>query len=188
MNIIKELVQGDSASWLDDPFTDLRGRKITNLDYTLNYLIAGPIDTTIDLLASPDGNGWLTTINQETSTSMLAGKYWWHAVIKNDYERFTAGYGSLIVKLNLEVAGPNYDGRTPAEKALADAENALATYRSSKGMVRQYTIGSRSFMFASAAEIMTEINYWRLKVTNEKQAESIANGLGNPRRLSVRFT
>ena len=79
------------------------------------------------------------------------------------------------------------DSRSLAERALADAEAALADFRVNNGMKKKYAIGSRSIEFADSAGIIAEIQYWRQRVELEKVNASIAGGRGNPRRRYARF-
>ena len=187
MNIFSELLQGDSAAWHDDPFTDAQSRTLTSATYTLTYIIAGPIAAPLSIIAASDGPGWKTTLSAANSATLAPGKYWWSAVLTAAGERITAGSGELIIDINLANAGANYDGRTTAEKALADAESALATFRTTRGRTKKYTIGMRTMEFDSAADILAEISFWRMKVNNEQAADKIAQGLGNPRKMFVRF-
>lgn len=187
MNIFSNLLQGDSTAWHDDPFTDSQSRTLTSSAYTLTYTIAGPIAAPLQLTAAADGPGWKTTLSAANSAALATGKYWWSAVLTSGSERITAGQGELTISVNLANAGANFDGRSLAEKALSDAESALANFRTSKGRTKKYTIGSRTMEFDSSAEILAEISYWRMRVNSEQAASQIAQGLGNPRKLHVRF-
>lgn len=187
MSIPASIRQGDSANWFDDPYTDASGKRYDSSAYTLTTIIAGPIPAPISLVATANGLGWKTALDTTTSATLVAGQYWWECVLTRTGERVTIGTGELQVLTNLALAGANYDGRTLAEKALSDAEAALANFRASHGRTKQYTIGSRTMQFDSAAEILQEISYWRIRVDNERSASLIAQGLGNPRKLFVRF-
>jgi len=72
-------------------------------------------------------------------------------------------------------------------KALADAEAALANLTSSGQKVKKYQIGTRNAEYYTAPELIAAIRFWRARVLNEKTAQDVANGLGSPRNLHVRF-
>lgn len=153
--------------------------------WTLTYSLRGA--SSIDLVASADGDAYRVQATAATTATWIPDKYSYAAVVAKDADRYTVGSGSLTIAADLTQAQAGYDSRSIAEKALADAEAALASYNASRGMVKKYTIGQRSMEFSTSSEILEIINYWRLRVANEGAAASIANGLGNPRRLRVRF-
>ncbi len=186
MNIFQAINIGDSAQWDDDAFTDDQGNAYDSASYTLKYELRGP-GAALELTAVANGTGWRTNLTTTQSATLVVGKYWWAAVLTKTGVRVTAATGEINVLADIVAAGTAYDGRTQAEKALSDAETALAAFRASRGRVKKYTIGSRSMEFETVGDILTEISYWKMKVANEQTAASINNGLGNPRNLYVRF-
>lgn len=182
--MLTNLVSGDSASWDDTPFAIL-GKLCDSSGYTLTYELRGP--NILTLTAAASSKGWTTSITPAQSAALGVGKYWWAAILSSATERITAAIGEMTVSANLTTQIAGYDGRSIAEKALSDAENALASFRATRGRTKKYIVGSRTMEFDSAAEIITEINFWRIKVRNERAASDIANGLGAPDRLYVRF-
>ncbi|MDD5247824.1 MAG: hypothetical protein PHY45_02495, partial [Rhodocyclaceae bacterium] len=121
------------------------------------------------------------------SAGLTPGKYWWTAALTAAGERITAGRGELIIEADLADLTPPYDGRSQAEIALSDAETALASFKASGGKIKRYTIGSRTMEFQAITDIMQVVSYWRIKVSNEQSRRQIAQGLGDPRKLFVRF-
>lgn len=178
MKIPASLRQGDTAYWLDDPYTDGAGKTYASDVYALAYIIAGPITNPVSLTAAANGGGWRTTLDATAAGNLVAGKYWWEAVITGNGERVTIASGELAITVNLANAGANYDGRSLAEKALADAETALAQYKVSGGKIKSYTIGSRTMTFEDGSAILAQISYWKIKVRAEQ---------GKPRNLLARF-
>lgn len=80
-----------------------------------------------------------------------------------------------------------FDGRSQAETDLA-AVRAEITARISGGATLEYTIGSRSLK-KEPMTALVEIEQRCLRiVARERRAAGAANGLGNPGRISVRFT
>lgn len=185
MNIPQQITAGDSASWSDEPFVDGQGRQLDASAYTLKYLLRGP--AVLDLTAEANGRGWKTNLTTGQSGTLTAGAYTVVAQLIKAGERLTVGNGRLTILPDITSAAAGYDGRSQAEKALADAESALASFKASQGKIKKYKIGTREMEFATVPEILEVISYWKAKLMNERTAQDIANGLGNPRNLMVRF-
>jgi hypothetical protein len=184
MTFPQTLIQGDSASWTDEPWVQ-GARTLDSSVYAQSYVLRGPVGLT--LASATDGPGWVTTLTPAQAASLAPGVYWWVALLVGATERITIASGEVTVSADLTQQSGIYDGRTLAEKALSDCETALATFRSTRGRTKKYTIGSRSMEFDTAADILIEISYWKTRVLNDRTAKDIANGLGNPRKLYVRF-
>ncbi len=185
MNIFGELQQGDSATWNDDAVS-LNGVSYTSSGYTLEYKLGGQ-GAALTLTATPNGSGWKTNLTTKQSSALVPGKWWWKALLSATEVRVTAGKGELTVTPDISDASIAFDGSTVAEAALKAAEAALASFTSSNGKVKKYTIGNRSMEFSTIPEILQVIYYWKALVTTEQSPQSIAQGLGDPRRLFARF-
>ncbi|SHM05873.1 hypothetical protein SAMN05216428_112103 [Nitrosospira sp. Nsp11] len=185
MNIFNCLQRGDSASWSDSSFTDAQGVRYDSSAYTLVYELRGPASVTLDAVA--DGQGWKTTLTLEQSGTLLPGIYTFAAYAKAAGVRVTAATGTLTITPDLSLATVGHDSRSMAEKALADAEAALANLNASGKRIREYSIGSRSAKYYTAAELLEAISFWKIKVRNERHIKAMANGLGNPSNLLARF-
>jgi hypothetical protein len=175
MKNLSKLHAGDSASWHDDPLT-LDGVRYTSLDWILTYEMRGPSQLT--LVAVADSDGWRTSITTEQSQSLQPAGYLWAAYLSRAGERKTAAHGGLVVLADLAAITGAIDSRTAAEKALADCEAALATFKSSGGKVKSYTIGTRQTEFHSLAELLQVRGFWQRRVNSEKRKN---------RKLLVRF-
>ncbi|RCS59725.1 hypothetical protein [Parvibium lacunae] len=186
-NLPATLVAGDSLSWTDDVYVDDNNKSYTSATYTLTYYFRGP-GAGINVAAVANGSGWKTTLTAPNSAPMAAGQWFYVAVLSNQAgERVTISSGQIEVTPDLTRIDTPYDGRSLAEKALADAEAALASFKSTQGKIKRYTIADRTMEFASVPELLQLINYWKVRVNSERTAKQIANGLGDPRRLLVRF-
>lgn len=186
MNIVSTLPVGDSATWLDDPVRLADGRQADSLTgWALKYVLRGP--SVLDLTATASGQGWATTLTAVASAGLLAGTYAWSANVSKGSERITCGTGQLVLLTDLSTAVAGFDSRSAAQIALADCEAAMATFNATGGKVRKYEIAGRSMEFQSIADLMQLHSFWKAKVAAELTAQSIANGLGNPRNLYVRF-
>ena len=78
------------------------------------------------------------------------------------------------------------DGRTQLQEDL-DAVKAAIRAIVSGGAVQQYSIAGRSLSTYSLSDLMQLEAKLKAEVKREQAAELIANGLGNPHNLFVRF-
>lgn len=185
LNIFAALEQGNSANWADAPFVDTEGRSYNSASWALTYEIRGPKRLTLN--AAVEGVGWRTSITTVQSETLTPGTYYWSAYATKAGERVTAGSGTFVVKANLaDIGTDGYDGRSQAEKDLA-AINAEISARASGGFVAEYAIGDRSLKREPTSELLVLKSRFEAIVARERAAENIANGLGNPRRVLVRF-
>lgn len=175
MKNLRQLHAGDTASWHDDPVV-LGGVRYTSANWTLTYELRGP--TQLTLTAVADSDGWLNSISLEDSSALQAGSYMWASYLRQDGARRTMGSGNLTVLADLAEITAAVDGRTLAERALADCEAALASFKSSGGKVKSYTIGTRTTEFHSLADLMTVRRFWARRVQAERR---------NKRQLLVGF-
>jgi hypothetical protein len=186
MNIFATLMQGDSATWRDDPVVLPDGRQAdAAAGWQLTYVLRGP--ASLDLVASADGTSWATTLTAAASAALVAGTYAWAAYVRKAAERLTVGTGQIVITADLAAISGVYDTRTAAQRALAACEAAMATFNATGGKVKKYDIAGRAMEFQGIAELMQLHSFWRLKVASEQTASNLAQGLGNPRNVYVRF-
>lgn len=187
MPIPANITAGDSATWTDSPFTAADGSRLDAGKYSLSYELRGAgAPATLHAVAS--GQGWSTTLSTTVSAALTAGVWFWAAILTATGERITVARGEISVAQDISaVTSTAFDGRSVAEKALSDAESALANLTTSGKKTKKYTIGTRQAEYYTAAELIQAISYWRIKVSNERAAKSISDGLGNPKNMMVRF-
>lgn len=194
MKIPTLITAGDSAGWTDNAFADPSGTLITSSGgWALAYSFRGPqASGGLDLAGTAQGTGWALALTPAQTAALNTGTaalVWsWHAYATKAGSRITAGYGTLKVQPNLAAlaVATTYDGRSQAEKDL-EAIRAEMSARISGGATLEYTIGSRSLKKEPlAALVQMEQRCLRI-IAREKRAQAGANGLGNPKRLSVRF-
>ena len=186
MNIFGRINIGDSATWDDQAFTDTQGNNYTSANYTLAYVIAGNTQVPLTLNSTAKGTGWTTTLSTTQSAGLLAGRYYWSAYASKTGARVTAGTGYFDAKANLAGAAASFDGRSQAEKDL-DAVTTEITARISGQASIEYTIGSRNLKKEPIAALIGLQDRLKMVVKRERTAQMIANGLGNPGKLAVRF-
>jgi len=183
MNIFYVLTAGDSSDWYDAPHKHVqRNTSLTSGGWQLHYQLRGPSQLT--LTAAPEGDGWRTRITASQSAALEPGEYVVVAQLAKDDERLTIGRGKLTILRDPASITEAVDARSVAERALADCEAALASFKSSGGKIKSYTIGSRTTEFHSLTELMALRDMWQRKVNNERARKS---GRRNPRAVLVRF-
>lgn len=185
MRIPSEIISGDTVVWDDDSTHDTLGNPITS-DWTLTYYVRGTKQLTVT--AAANGDGWRTTVSSSQSATLPPGDYYWQASASKSGQRITLGSGTLKVTQDLSAltATASYDGRSAAEQALS-AIDAEIQARLTGGMAEEYTIGNRSLRKTSMKDLVALQSRYKMIVTRERQAQMMAQGLGNPRAMFVRF-
>ena len=189
MNIPTTIRAGDTVKWRDDSTVDVFGTAITSADWTLKYYLrTNTASEGATITGSTYGTGWQFTIAAGTSTNFDAGKWYWTAVATKDTEVLTLGNGGLTVNAALTYSGTPgaFDGRTQAQKDLEAVQAAIRAILSG-GVVQEYRIGTRNLKKYDLADLLQLEGKLKADVKREEQAELIANGLGNPRNMFVRF-
>lgn len=187
MNIFISLTAGDSADWYDGPQKHhQREAPMTSADWLLTYQLRGP--NQLSLIGEPEGDGWRTKISPADSGGLAPGPYGCVAQLSRGAdERLTVGRGTVTILADPSAVDGVFDPRSVAVKALADCEAALASFKSSGGKIKSYTIGSRTTEFHSLTELLALQAFWQRKVKREKSDAARANGRRNPRALLVSF-
>jgi hypothetical protein len=181
---------GDTVSWRDEATTDSLGVAVTSTTWALSFFLrSATAGAGLTVASSAYGNGWETTISSTNSATLAAGAYYWQARATSGAQAITTGSGSLTVlaALNYTGAPAAFDGRSQARQDL-DAVQAAIRSLISGGAVKRYTIGTRQLERFSLAELIELENNLKSDVAKEEAAQRMANGLGDPRNLFVRFT
>ena len=178
MKIPAQITANDSASWSDDAFVGDAGRLLDSSAYTLTYLLRGPSSVTLTAVAS--GRGWVTSIAKNAVSA--PGQYSVVARLTTTTEQITVGTGRLDVLADLTSLAAGGEFRTPAEIELAQVEAAIAGSRT-----ESYKIGTREAKRYSITDLLQIRSWLMVKVKNERAARDLANGIGNPSNLYVRF-
>lgn len=179
---------GDTIKWRDDASVDNLGNQITSTDYTLTYwLRTNTASEGASVVGTAYGTGWEFTIAANVSSGFDAGQWYWQAIASKTGSVITLGAGQLQVLPVLSYAATPgaFDGRSQAQIDLDAVQAAIRAIIS--GQAKQYSIGNRSFTKLDLSELMERESRLKADVKREQMAELIANGLGNPRNLFVRF-
>jgi hypothetical protein len=189
VNIPSEIRAGDTVKWRDDSATDVFGNEVKSDEWTLKYYLRfNKGNEALTSTGSAFGTGWEFTITAAESTNFDSGTWYWQAVATKGSETLTLGYGSLTVEDNLAyTSGPGaYDGRSQVKKDLEAIQLAIRTLIAG-GAVQEYKIGNRNLKRYDLPDLIQLEARYKAEVKREEQAELMANGLGNPRNMFVRF-
>jgi hypothetical protein len=189
VRIPSQIRAGDTIQWRDAPGVDNLGNAIDSGSWSLSYYLrTNTASEGATVVGSADGTGWEFTIAAATSTGFDAGTWFWQAVATKTGSTITMGSGQLTVLRSLSYTGTPgaVDGRSQAQQDL-DAVQAAIRALVSGGAVQQYSIGSRSLTKMRLEDLMTLESKLKADVKREQMAELMANGLGNPHNLFVRF-
>lgn len=182
MKIPSEIFAGDSATWDDVPTVNNLGQTIDSSTWTLKYVISGAAGLT--LTATAEGSGWRTTISKAQSTTLGAGNFYWQAYAElSTTDRVTLGSGRILIRA---AAGSAVTGKSQVRQDL-DAVQAAMRAMLTGGAVAEYTIGNRSLRKIPMTDLITLESKLKREVLAEEKAEKLANGLGNPSNIFVRF-
>lgn len=151
--------------------------------WTLNYYFRNASGK-IDITAGTSGTDHLVDVAAATSKGWGAGQYDGQGIVSDGTSRFTVWTGRLTVLPNFALAG-SHDGRSHARRVL-EAIEAVIENRASLDQ-QEYTIGNRSLKRIPVGDLLVLRDRYRADVASEAAAERIANGLGNPRHVHVRF-
>lgn len=177
--------------WRDNASTDVFGNAVSSSNgWTLTYYIrfnrnshgATAVGTTY-------GQGWEFTLSATTTDAFHADDTgYWQAVASKADEKITLGSGQFAVDENLYYTDTPaaVDDRSQAQKDLEAVQVAIRTIVSG-GVVQEYRIGQRSLKKYDMTELLTLESRLKAEVVREQKATMIANGLGNPHNLFVRF-
>ena len=178
------VIAGDTITW-QKTFSDYPASAGWALKYRL-LNASGKIDIT----ATASGDNHLVAVTAASSATWTAGTYdyigWVEKGSGPTAERYTVSTGRLTVTANMAAAN-TYDGRSDARIIY---EALLAAYKSaaaSRAYVAEYEIAGRRMKFASRAEWLQELNFWKAQVAAEDRAAKIADGLGGGARVLVRM-
>jgi len=185
-----EIRAGDFIQWNIPASQDFYGNSISSPDWSVVYYLrtnTGPVGSTINSAAYNDG--FKFEIASNVTATFTAGTWFYQAIAnKSGAEKQTIYTGQFTVLESLEYSGTalNYDGRSQVEKDLATIQTAIRNIING-GAIQEYKIGTRTAKKYELSELIQLESRYKAELVREKQAEIIANGLGNPRATFVRF-
>ena len=131
---------------------------------------------------------WQFSISATDSSAFESGDWYWTAVATKTGSTITLGAGRLEVLPSLAYTGTPvaFDGRTQVEKDLEAVQTAIRTILNG-GAVKEYAIGNRNLKKYDLPDLLALETKLKAERNRERKAEMIANGLGNPFNVFVRF-
>lgn len=191
MRIPSKIRAGDTITWVDEPTVDVFGAPIDSSNHGLTYYLrTNTASEGATVVGVAEGSGWRFTIAAGTSSGFDAGAWYFQAVATANVggAKSTLGTGQLTVEPSLAYAGSPgaFDGRSQAQKDLEAVQAAIRSLMTG-GAVQEYRIGTRSLKRYELADLLALETKLKADVAREQKAAMIANGLGNPHNLFVRF-
>jgi hypothetical protein len=186
MRIPQSARAGDTTRWRDVPFRGNLGEQITAASHSLAYYVRGQAGQGVVIQGTANAQEW----DFAHVFTLEAGKYFWTAVATEigGSEQTTAGAGQLEILPSLAFTGtPSaFDGRSQARKDLEQVEAAIRSLMAG-GAVAEYTIGGRRLKRFDLADLLMLRDKLKAEVVREERAEMLANGLGDPHKIHIRF-
>lgn len=190
MNIPSKIRAGDTIQWRDVAGLDNLGNTVGSSDYTLTYYLrTNTASEGHSVAGSAYGSeDWEFSISATDSAAFDAGDWYWTAVATKTGSTITLGSGQLKVLASLVYSDTPgaLDGRTQAQKDLDAVQAAIRTILDG-GAVKKYAIGNRNLEKYDLPDLLALETKLKAEVNREKRAQLMANGLGNPFSVYVRF-
>lgn len=142
----------------------------------------------VELTATASGSSYAFAATATATASWAAGGYTLVLWVELGAVKYTAESGQFTVAADPRAIAAGTDSRSQARRTLDDLMAARATWAVSQGRTRSYKIGDRERVFATAAELDQEIQFWTAQLASETAAARLAQGLRPKNRLLVRFT
>ena len=188
MTVPASIVAGSTVQWVELPATVFDNPATSStwtlqVDFRTNTAGEG---ATAAGTARADG-GWDVALSATTTADWDAGTWYWQKKLTSGAVVVVIGSGTTEVLPSLAYTGDPtaFDGRSQAEQDL-DAVQAAIRAIVSKG-AKQYSIGNRSYTSNDLGLLMQREAQLKAIVARERAAEKIAQGLGDPRNVFVRF-
>ena len=188
MPIPSKIRAGDILQWRDSETKDVFGNAITSADWSVTYYLRTNTASEAHITSStPYLSGWQFTVAAAVTANFDAGNWFFQAVAdKSGAEKQTILSGQFEVLPSLVYSGSAFDGRSQIKKDLDLVQAAIRAVASGGG-VKEYKIGTRQAKKYELAELFQLEAKLKAELAREETAEKIANGLGNPRTMFVRF-
>jgi hypothetical protein len=190
MTIPSKVRAGDILQWRDSETQDVFGNAITSTEWSVTYYLRTNTASEAHITSSSAYlSGWQFTVASAVTANFDAGDWYFQAVAdKSGAEKQTILSGQFEVLPSLVYSGSAaaYDGRSQIRKDLDQVQTAIRAVASGGG-VKEYKIGTRQAKKYDLAELFQLEAKLKAELAREETKEKIANGLGNPRNLFVRF-
>jgi len=200
MSMLDQIHAGDSIGF-SVTVPEFRPADGGVLRYRLVPRFTTPVQVPILLTATPDGEEYVITAAPNSTASWAPGVYGWARWVEKTGARVVLddleSHGQLEVLPDPATAAQGTDNRSQARRALDEATAALANASTrastagTAGVAVEYRIADRMMKFENASEaqsgLVKAVNYWQVEVNREDRRKRLEAGLGDPKRLQVRF-
>jgi len=173
----EELVAGDTWQWTRS-LADYPAGTWTGVYYFKNAI------ANFSASATQSGTDFAVTVAAATTASKVAGTYRWLLSVTSGGVRKTVEEGWVTIEPDPAAAG-NADFRTPARVMLENIEAYLVD--PTNLTAASFALAGRSLSRWSRADLLVERDKLLAEVRAEDANARADAGLGNPRRLYVRF-
>lgn len=173
---------GDSAGWTQHLTAYLPAD-----GWLLKYRLLWPATgAAVDISTTVDGETYVVSLSSTDTASWTAGAATLVSFVERTGDRVTLAAHPVTILPDLSAATA-HDGRSANEKALADAEAALAAHvASGQSVVAEYEVAGRKMKFRSVEELEKLIAFYRRAVVKDRAALALLNGGSVPGRVYYR--
>lgn len=183
MSAPSQIRAGDSVAW-SETLTDYPASAGWVLKYRILYRSGS--GTAIAFEATADGDDHAVALAAATTAAYAAGAATLVRYVEKGVDKVTLGTQAIEILPDVTVAA-TLDTRTQNERALADAEAALADHlESGRAHVQSYTIAGRTMAFRAVDELRALIEHYQRLVAADRARAAALNGYA-PGRVFTRF-
>tara|TARA_R100000773_G_C4209086_1_gene109132 strand:+ start:763 stop:1344 length:582 start_codon:yes stop_codon:yes gene_type:complete len=184
------ITAGTKIQWQDENTTVPINENVTSAEWTLKYYFRTTSSRGVIVTGSAIDTGWSFTISSTDFTNQDVGKWSWYAQlvkIADATDKRDFGSGNLTIKPSLAfTTNPTaIDTRSESKKELDTISAAIRAL--GKSRAKEYTIGDRTFKSIDMNVLIARESQLKVIVNSEDRAALIAQGLGDPKTLYVRF-
>jgi len=179
---------GDTVRWRDPAGVNWLNESVTNTDYTCTYYLRyNASGEAKAIVGTAFGNGFEFVITASSTSTMDSGYWYYQARAVKSGDEVTLAEGRIEVKAQLTYTGTPgaFDGRSQSQTDLDNCTAAIRSIISDKA--KSYSIGNRTFTRLDLPELRIRESQLKAEVVRERKANMVANGLGDPHNLFVRF-
>lgn len=173
----RQIRAGDTARWVK-PLPAYPA----SAGWVLSYILLNTTDRIV-ISSTPAGSDHSVTVPAATTANWPPGDYAWGAQVSRAGEVYTVLEGRVTIRPSL--AALTLETRSRARMALDAVEGYLADPNNLTSA--KYAIAGRTLDKIPFAELWKHRDRLRVEVSREEQAERLAAGLPDTRRMYVRF-
>ena len=189
MNIPSEMRAGFTYKWREPSQVDPFGDALQSTDsWAMKFYIRTNSSSGLTTTGSTYGTGWEFTLTASETAPLTKGDYFWQFEVSKGSDKYSVGTGSLLIQQSLAYTGSvsSIQEKSQVEQDLDGVQSAIRTLVSG-GVVKEYSIGGRSLKKYELSDLMALESRLKYQLKRAQRSQLIANGLGNPSSMYVRF-